>query len=136
MPTLILGTEAGDILATEDGLWLILEDSGGGDDISGNVFPPGSPIINRMPVSTLLQVRQDMLKFQDNTAWTKTMEAWYGAIINLLGRPITISGLDANLPDATLYPENSRYYATDLPGEYVNIYAVSTDQNSAVWILM
>ncbi len=89
-----------------------------------------------MPVATPLQVRQNLLIFRNSTAWVKTYELWYGAIMNLLARPVLLSGLDADLPDATLYPENSRYVATDLPGEYVNIYADPTDHNSAVWIFM
>jgi hypothetical protein len=97
------------------------------------VIPPNSPEVNPAPVRTPLDIRNNAVYVKDEKGWLKFFEVLYAALLFLLQRPVFLSGLDAAKPDATLYPENSRYYSTDTTTDYINLYSVPGDHTTAVW---
>jgi hypothetical protein len=99
-------------------------------------IPPGSPPIDPAPVRTPIPVIADHVRFSDQSPIVKWLNAVYMAILFLLQQPSILSGLFADIPDATLYPENSRYWATDTTAEYINIYATPGDPTTASWTAM
>lgn len=97
------------------------------------VIPPDAPPINPGPVRTPLLVRDSTINVKDNKTWSKFFELLYAALLYLLQKPVLLHGLNANKPDATLYPENSRYYSTDTTTDYINLYSVPGDPTTAAW---
>lgn len=101
------------------------------------VFPPGSPPVSPAPVRTPLAARQSKeIVVKDTKDWTRFFELLNAAILYLLSQPVLLSGLDANKPNATLYPENTRYFSTDTIHESIVIYATPGDPSTASWVLM
>lgn len=99
-------------------------------------IPPGSPPIDPPPVRTPLPVVGDQVRLSDQSPLTKWLNFVYRAILFLLQQPSSLSGLAADIPDPVLYPENSRYWATDTTTEYINLYATPGDPATAAWTAM
>lgn len=81
-------------------------------------------------------IAADLLRVQEMGPWGIWFRNVYSALFFLLTRPVLLSGLNAAKPNATLYPENSRYYSTDTTTEYINLYATPGNPATAVWTAM
>jgi hypothetical protein len=105
------------------------------------VFPPNTPPYDPAPARDPLTVNESgEVLVKDNKAWSKYFSLLTGrrasVIQYLLSQPVLLSGLAANLPNATLYPENSRYYSTDTHVDRINLFTVTGDPTTAVWTVI
>ncbi len=98
-------------------------------------IPPNTPPFNGAPLRNALDDAGKVL-VNAKSPWGIWFNVLYQAVIYLLMRPVSLSGLDADLPDPTLYPENSRWFSTDAVQEYIAIYSVPGDPTSATWVAM
>ena len=98
---------------------------------------PGSPTLTNPPLRTPIPVEEKQVRIAEKGPWG----IWLSAVLvntvqYLLKLPSSYSGLAADIPNATFYPENSRYWATDTTAEYINLYATPGDPSTAVWTAM
>ena len=100
------------------------------------VFPPNTPPLDPAPVRTPVSAAGGSVTFKDNRQWQPFFNLLFAAIRDLQSRPVSLSGLAADIPDATQYPENSRYWATDTTTESINIFATPGDHTTASWVAM
>lgn len=100
------------------------------------VIPPNTPQIDPAPVRTPVDVAKGRIVFKDNQPWEKFFNLLYTVLFALMIRPVLLSGLAADIPDPTLYPENSRYFETDTSTENVNLYGTPGDPSTAAWTPM
>ena len=99
--------------------------------------PPLAPNFTPPPLRTPIDVQNNQVRIADRGPWGIWMGATLvNAVLYLLRLPSSYSGLIADIPDATRYPENSRYWATDTTAEYINLYATPGDPSTAVWTAM
>ncbi len=99
-------------------------------------IPPGAPPLGPAPIRTPLDVMGKLVYFKDSGPWTIWLNLVFNALSYLFLQPVSLSGLAADIPDATLYPENSRYWATNTMAEYIDIYATPGDPTTAAWVAM
>jgi hypothetical protein len=85
------------------------------------ITPPNTPPLPDAPVNTPLLVEgaPGKITVRNNQSWQKWMFSTVQAIAYLLSQPVSLSGPAADLPEAALYPQNSRYFATDTNKEYI-----------------
>ena len=105
------------------------------------VIPPGTPTFSPGPVRTPILVTKGVpeglqVVIKDNQSWHKYFEQVWNILTSLVSRPVMLSGLAADIPDPTLYPENSRFWSTDTHHESIVLYATPNDPTTASWQVM
>lgn len=98
------------------------------------LVPPGTPTVNLPPVRSPIPVRDKAAYITDSHDWTKHFALLFNALIYLLESPVLLSGLDGSKPNPTVYPQNTRYFATDSVKEYTVIYATPGNPATASWV--